>query len=177
MLIIDFPWPNLNQTLSVKVSGVYSSGILVVFNLYTFVLSVSTWSLYPYSPGLFHWHKWLFICKSSHPKGDGCNRLVTNHNKTWQSSYRVHVSWDVYYIRWSKSHRYCGMYRKISNIRRTSVGNKIVDHSDVVGASPVGTAPIISSLSTWHLASRDSTKKTARQYENLLSFGIWCVLY
>ena len=26
-------------------------------------------------------------------------------------------------------------YRKISNIRRTLVGNKIVDHSDVVGAS------------------------------------------
>ena len=29
-------------------------------------------------------------------------------------------------------------YRKVSNIRRTLVGNKIVDHSDVVGASPVG---------------------------------------
>ena len=32
-------------------------------------------------------------------------------------------------------------YRKPSNIRRTLVGNKIVDHSDVVGASPVGAAP------------------------------------
>ena len=30
----------------------------------------------------------------------------------------------------------------------TLVGNKIVDHSDVVGASPVGTAPTTSSLST-----------------------------
>ena len=29
-------------------------------------------------------------------------------------------------------------YRQVSNIRRTLVGNKIVDHSDVVGASPVG---------------------------------------
>ena len=28
-------------------------------------------------------------------------------------------------------------YRKVSNIRGTLVGNKIVDHSDVVGASPV----------------------------------------
>ena len=27
-------------------------------------------------------------------------------------------------------------YRKVSNISRTLVGNKIVDHSDVVGASP-----------------------------------------
>ena len=40
------------------------------------------------------------------------------------------------------------MYRKVSNIRRTSVGNKIVDHSDVVGTSPVGAAPTTSSFST-----------------------------
>ena len=39
-------------------------------------------------------------------------------------------------------------YRQISNIRRTLVGNKIVDHSDVVGASPVGAAPTTSSFST-----------------------------
>ena len=35
-----------------------------------------------------------------------------------------------------------------SNISRTLVGNKIVDNSDVVGASPVGTAPTTSSSST-----------------------------
>ena len=39
-------------------------------------------------------------------------------------------------------------YRQVSNIRRTIVGNKIVDHSDVVGASPVGAAPTTSSFST-----------------------------
>ena len=39
-------------------------------------------------------------------------------------------------------------YRKVSNIRRTLAGNKIVDHSDVVGASPVGAAPTTSSFST-----------------------------
>ena len=39
-------------------------------------------------------------------------------------------------------------YRKVSDIRRTLVGNKIVDHSDVVGASPVGAAPTTSSFST-----------------------------
>ena len=39
-------------------------------------------------------------------------------------------------------------YRNVSNIRRTLVGNKIVDHSDVVGASPVGAAPTTSSFST-----------------------------
>ena len=35
-------------------------------------------------------------------------------------------------------------YRQTSNIRRTSEGNKIVDQSDVVGASPVGAAPTAS---------------------------------
>ena len=39
-------------------------------------------------------------------------------------------------------------YRQVSNIRRTLVGNEIVDHSDVVGASPVGAAPTTSSFST-----------------------------
>ena len=39
-------------------------------------------------------------------------------------------------------------YRKTSNISRTLVGHKIVDNSDVVGASPVGAAPTTSSFST-----------------------------
>ena len=39
-------------------------------------------------------------------------------------------------------------YRQVSNISYTLVGNKIVDHSDVVGASPVGAAPTTSSFST-----------------------------
>ena len=40
------------------------------------------------------------------------------------------------------------IYRQFSNIRRTLAGYKIVDHSDVVGASPVGAAPTTSSFST-----------------------------
>ena len=39
-------------------------------------------------------------------------------------------------------------YRQISNLRHTLIGNKIVDHSDVVDASPVGAAPTTSSFST-----------------------------
>ena len=39
-------------------------------------------------------------------------------------------------------------YRQVSNISRILVSNKIVDHSDVVGASPVGAAPTTSSFST-----------------------------
>ena len=39
-------------------------------------------------------------------------------------------------------------YHQTSNIRHTKVGNKIIDHSDVVGASSVGAAPTTSSFST-----------------------------
>ena len=39
-------------------------------------------------------------------------------------------------------------YRQTSNISHTLVGSKIVDHSDVIGALPVGAAPTTSSFST-----------------------------
>ena len=39
-------------------------------------------------------------------------------------------------------------WSQTSNRGRTLVGNKIVDHLDEVGASPVGVAPTTSSLST-----------------------------
>ena len=39
-------------------------------------------------------------------------------------------------------------YRKTSNISHTSVGNKIIDNSAVVGASSVGIAPTTSEFST-----------------------------
>ena len=43
------------------------------------------------------------------------------------------------------------IYRQVSNIRHTLVCYEIVDHSDVVGASPVGAAPtnLHSQLNTW----------------------------
>ena len=40
------------------------------------------------------------------------------------------------------------IYRQATNINRTLVGNKIVNHSDVVGASHVGTAQTTPSFST-----------------------------
>ena len=39
-------------------------------------------------------------------------------------------------------------YCKASKTRRTLIGNKIVDHSDVVGALPFGAAPTTSPFST-----------------------------
>ena len=64
-----------------------------------------------------------------------------------------------------------------SNIRGTLVGNKTVDHSDVVGAPPVGPAPNTSSFLTSHLASMDWEKTTTTQDKKHLRFGIWCILY
>ena len=61
-------------------------------------------------------------------------------------------------------------YRKISYISRTLVGKKIIDHSDVVGASPAGAAPTSSSLSTRRLSQIYFTKTTARQDEKRLGF-------
>ena len=66
------------------------------------------------------------------------------------------------------------MYRQTSNISRI-LGNEIVDQSDVVGASPVGAAPITSSFSTYHLASMGWTRTTARRDEKHLDCRIWCV--
>ena len=51
-------------------------------------------------------------------------------------------------LKFHRKIQYFFKYRKVSNTRRTLVGNKIVDHSDVVGASPVGVAPTTSSFST-----------------------------
>ena len=39
------------------------------------------------------------------------------------------------------------LYRQILNASRTLVGNNLVDHSEVVGASPVRAAPTMSSFS------------------------------
>ena len=39
-------------------------------------------------------------------------------------------------------------YRQTSNIRHTLAGNEIIDHSDVVEASPGGAVPTTSSFST-----------------------------
>ena len=73
---------------------------------------------------------------------------------------------------WLKSN-YC----QTSNTNHTLVGNKLVDHSDVVGTSTLGAAPPTSSFSTWHLASMDWAKTTARRDEKHLSDVIWCDLY
>ena len=64
------------------------------------------------------------------------------------------------------------VYSQTSNIKCTLVGNKFVDHSDVIGALPVTPAPTTSSFSTKHRASMDWAKTTTRPNKKHLSFGI-----
>ena len=57
------------------------------------------------------------------------------------SSYISSMSYGVISVRHQT-------YRQISNISRILVGDKLLDHLDVVEASPVGAAPTTSSFST-----------------------------
>ena len=72
-----------------------------------------------------------------------CNQLVLRNKVQYTVPVQVHDGGKD--IDFWKCILY---YRKTSNISRTLVGNKIVDNSDVVGASPVGAAPTTSSFST-----------------------------
>ena len=65
----------------------------------------------------------------------------------------------------------------LSDIGGTLVVNKIVDHLDVVGASPVAAPATTSAFSTYHMASMDWVEPTARRDEKNSTFGIWCDLY
>ena len=65
----------------------------------------------------------------------------------------------------------------LNYIRRTLECNRIVDHSDVVGASPVGAAPTTSSFLTQHLTTTVCAKRTARRDDKYLSFMVSYVLY
>ena len=64
---------------------------------------------------------------------------------TWNLNLKVPINWKPNH---RNSECIKSIYRKVSNISRTLVGNEIVDHSDVVGAAPVGAAPATSSFST-----------------------------
>ena len=68
-------------------------------------------------------------------------------------------------------------YRQIANIIRNWVKNEVDDHSAVVGVSPVGIAPTISSFSTKHLASVNCVETTASRDEKHSYFRAWCDLY
>ena len=102
-----------------------------------------------------------------------CSELVEmlkNHRLKWQQIWLAR-----HQIKFSQS--FDSEYRQTSNIRRILVGNKIVDHLDIVEASSVGAAPTTSSFSTWHLALIYCTKTNAWQNKENLIFWVLCGLY
>ena len=131
---------------------------------------VMAWPKTAVTPLLMHWsYRFLVL---SHLKSFNCTRksglgplarswskepmVMMPRSSSWGQSLRM---WDTRsqtssglqpcLSETSSKLRYLGGYNQLSNIRHTLVGNKIVDHSDVVGASPVGTAQTTSSFSTW----------------------------
>ena len=87
---------------------------------------------------------------------DSVHRQTDGQGETNISPFNFIEAGDI--IRWisvssipekiPSKHLIKSRYRQVSNIRHTLAGNKFVDHSDVVGASPVGAAPTTSSFST-----------------------------
>ena len=70
------------------------------------------------------------------------------------------ITWSIFFRMLTTD----AAYHQTSNISCMLADNKMVDdHSDVVGASPVGVAPNTSSFSTEHLTSMDWSKTTVRR--------------
>ena len=78
-----------------------------------------------------HWCRYFISCKYA------IYCILNMLNSFWKIYIYIHIL-----------HMYNISTMKVSNISRTLVGEEIVDHSDVVGASPVGAAPTTSSFST-----------------------------
>ena len=81
-----------------------------------------------------------------------------------------HECWDLSYnivIIWVPED-----YPQTSDISHTLIDNKIVDHSDVVGVSPVSAASTTSSFWTSHLALMDWAKTTARPDEQMRNISV-----
>ena len=85
--------------------------------------------------------------------------LTKPYDVIWDHQVLINVNRSCYNSSHAHIFNYASVqglrYRKTSNISRTLAGTKIVDNSDVVGASPDGVAPTTSSFSTEHLASMD----------------------
>ena len=73
-----------------------------------------------------------------------CVNLASQNYIPWKLSGKLHQSSSMLAI----DPQGINYYYQTSNIKCTLVGNKIVDHSEVIGALPAGTAPITSSFLT-----------------------------
>ena len=99
----------------------------------------------------FSWKKiFVFWCKSHWSLNPNlCHHVASlGHNELTLNTYTylVMIYFNIAVHNDFRTNR--NVYCQTSNIRHTLVGNRIVDHSGVVGASPVGAAPTTSSFST-----------------------------
>ena len=118
-------------------------GLLDCFNTTTTTTTITITTVTWQSPpsGTAGHERWGNRRQRSHggnPK-NGC--LLSWHSHT-SVSLNALQKWRLKVNVWSGSR-----YRQTSNIRRTLIGSKLVGHSDVDGASPVGAAPTTSSFS------------------------------
>ena len=92
--------------------------------------------------------KYMWIIRNGEFSKRGFSNTICQWGREGGIS-RVSVTGKFVFSQWEHSLRESGKnYHQTFNIRRTLVGNNIVDHWDVVGASPVGAAPTTSSMST-----------------------------
>ena len=87
--------------------------------------------------------KWLLYA----PLKNTSNFYICAMQKRFEFRYLAHNILFCWHHDMCRARLY-KIYRKTSSISRTLAGNKTVDNSDVVGASPVGAAPTTSSFST-----------------------------
>ena len=73
--------------------------------------------------------------------------------------------------------RFISTYHETSNISRTIISNKIVDHSDVVGAWPVGVVPTHTSIFDLTTGFNGLGKDNCKTRGETSNLGIWCVIY
>ena len=89
---------------------------------------------------------WSALCTvaCNNPPGHTFINRVSEEGKKWFNSPLMAACKQRTHL--LPSHVKMSIYRQVSNIRCTLTDNKIVDHSDIVRASPVGAAPTTSSL-------------------------------
>ena len=86
-----------------------------------------------------------FLCKFV--SSIGGSLIIRQQGWCEQAKYWVHIHQHTQTHQLTFTTYYC----QNSNMRRALLGNKIVDHSDVLGTSPVGAALTTSSFSFWEL--------------------------
>ena len=95
-----------------------------------------------FSKFLISWYPISHVCKW-HPVCRTLFKIITDNRNLKEKHQNLQNLWSTLFLLMT-----CHCYHQTSNISHTLVGNKIVDHSDVVGVSSVGAAPTTSSFST-----------------------------